>query len=135
MDWLYALLGIVVMFTVAFLLGWTEKHVKRSVAKAFIWIGSVFLLLALGLWGNLGQIFGKSALIFLLIARNIPLWLVYTVLGLGVVFFLRYVLILLVESIADLGVEVEKTNARIALMESSLKAKLDDIDSHLSEMK
>lgn len=46
MDWLYALLGILMMIVIALLLGWTHKNVKSPTLYACVWIGSILLLLA-----------------------------------------------------------------------------------------
>jgi hypothetical protein len=52
MDWLYALLGFLIIIAVALVLGWTEKSVKSPAASAFVWIGAILLLLSLGGWGG-----------------------------------------------------------------------------------
>lgn len=46
------IVGFLVIFAIAFLLGWTERNVKHPAASASVWIGAILLLLLLGGWGN-----------------------------------------------------------------------------------
>jgi hypothetical protein len=130
MDLLYVLLGILLTIGIVFLLRWVHLNVKSPAMYAFIWISSILLLFLC--WAGL-----NSDLLFLaLILRSlkqVPSWLIYSVLGFGIVFLLRHVLVLIVESLHDLGLEMERTNARITLMENSLGSKLDDISGRLAK--
>ena len=127
-------LVIVTLIGVALLLGWTEKNVKSSGARASIWIAAIIVLLSIGFWDSRPFVLAALFLAMLLQGlEHIPSWLIWTILGFcaGIVF--RHILILIARSISDVGVEIEKTNTRIALMENSISHKLDEISSRLPE--
>jgi hypothetical protein len=128
MDWLYVLFGIVVMIAVAFLFGWTEKHVKSPSTKTSIWIGSIILLLTIR--------FGwRSSLLFLLLAfrflESIPSWFFYVAVSGIACFAAWYIFNLIGNSIIELAWELKETNSRIDRMENSISDKLNDISSRL----
>jgi multisubunit Na+/H+ antiporter MnhB subunit len=134
MDFALAIGCAVAVIVIALVLGWSQANVKSRTAKAFIWIGSILLLLAIRWWDGLPLVIVGLALVTVWQGlERIPSWLVYTVLALGFCFAVRYILSLIVESIADLSREIEKTNARIELLENSLRDKLDDISSQLPQ--
>lgn len=126
MDWLYAVLGILLAVGVVFLLGWSDKNVKSPAALAAIWIGSILALLGFR-WGI------RSLLLLLLVLRfleHIPLWFVY-VMAIGIGFY--FIALRLANSTVELAQEIEKTNARMQLMEESFRDKLNEISRRLPE--
>jgi hypothetical protein len=133
MDWLYALFGIFLVIAVAFLLGWTEKNVKNPVVSACVWVGSILLLLLVGGWEDVSRFHWTSALIYLSLARYIPPYVIYWVLGIIVFRFFAYRLRVLLEGVLELAAEIQQINARLQLLVNSLSGKLDDIASRLSE--
>jgi hypothetical protein len=105
---------------------------KHPVRYAFGYIGAILLLLVIGTWDRHPLILAVLFLMALLRGlEHIPRWLIYTVLTFGIVFGLRYILTLIAQSILDVGTEVKKINARLQLMEQSMKAKLDEIANRL----
>jgi CHASE2 domain-containing sensor protein len=46
------IIGFLVIFVIALLLGWTEQNVKSPAASASVGIGAILLLLLMGGWGD-----------------------------------------------------------------------------------
>jgi hypothetical protein len=46
------IIGFLVLFALALLLGWTEQNVKSPAASASVGIGAILLLLLMGGWGD-----------------------------------------------------------------------------------
>lgn len=130
MDWMYAILGILGIVGLAFFLGWADKRVKSPVAWWAIGIGLVLLLLWLMGWlGN--------ALILVLAALDaldhIPRWIGLIVAAVIVGYYIRFIITAFAQGIDAIALEQQKINARIELMENSIRAKLDDMSSRLPE--
>jgi hypothetical protein len=130
MDFVVALVDILLTVGIAFLLGWTNKKVESPTKQAFIWIGAILALLAL-------RIGWRSSLLVVLLAlqslEHNPLWILYAA-GLGLAGFVCwYIFNLMGNSIIELSQDLEQTKNRIALMELSFKSKLDAISSRFPE--
>ncbi len=133
MDWVRAGAGILITVVLALLLGWTQTSVKRRGVKALIWVGAILLLLVVRFFDGQPFIF---LVIFLAatwdalrnILNHIPHWLIYVAAAciVGKLF-----LNLISRSFVELAQEIERTNARIELLENSVRAKFDDISSRL----
>jgi branched-subunit amino acid permease len=131
MVWLYVLVIFLLIVLIALFLGSLDGD-KHPVRYAFGYIGAILLLLVIGTWDRHPLILAVLFLMALLRGlEHIPRWLIYTVLTFGIVFGLRYILTLKAQSILDVGTEVKKINARLQLMEQSMKAKLDEIANRL----
>jgi len=127
MDWLHVIASIIAIVFVAFLLGWTHVKVKSPAVQVSVWIGSILFLLALrfgfpGTW--------QFGLLLLSSLGHIPAWLVCVAILAGVSYFIA---LRLANNTVDLAQEIERTNARIELLEHSLRNELNDIASRLPE--
>ncbi len=128
MDWLYALGGISAVVVIAVLLGWTEKAKHLSSAtKAVIWIASILALLAVRI-GWQGSLLALAMVASALTA--LPGW-VWLILAMSVGFY--FISLRIAYSTIAIAQEIEQTKARIELLESSIRYKLDDISSQLPQ--
>ena len=128
MPWLHALLGILGTVGLAFFFGWALKNVKSPVAWTAIGISLV--LFSLWLKGWLGNAFilvlaGLDAL------DHIPRWIGLIVAAVIAGYYIRFIISAFAQGIDNIALEQQKINARIALLENSIIAKLDDISSQL----
>jgi hypothetical protein len=127
MDWI----PIVVLFAMIFIALWMDwKKVKSPVAWGAYAIG--FIAYFLWLKGWLGNAFilmvaGLDAL------DHIPRWIDLMVAAVIVGYYIRFIISAFAQGLDDIALEQQKTNARIELLENSIRHKLDDIASRLPE--
>jgi hypothetical protein len=123
MEWLSIVAKILGMFAIAFLLGWTEKTKNpfSPFTKAVIWIGSILALLAMRIGWD------RSVLCSLLAMQglaSLPGW-VWLILVVCVGFW--FTSLRIAYSTIALAQEIEQTNARIEMLENSIKYELREI--------
>jgi hypothetical protein len=123
MDWLYIVARILAIVVVALLLGWSEKRVKSPGATVFIWIGSILLLCIAAGWGVYILLF--LALVLHMV-DSLPPFVAWVVFGSIVFLFFEYRFRVTAAAVLEVLAEVEKTNARMELLENSVRDKLDD---------
>jgi len=126
MDWLYIVGRFAAIGVSILLICWMDK-VKSPIAKTFAWLGSIlFLLLASGC--------GRYILLILLGVwywiDHVHTWFFFVVLigGVGL-----YILKLIDSSLITLAQEIERTNARIELLENSVRDKIYEITRRLPD--
>jgi hypothetical protein len=126
-DILSAIIGFLVVIGIALLLGWTHRRVKSPAAQATIWIGSILVLLAI----RFGFTRTWEIGLFLLSSLgHIPAWFLCVAILAGVSYFIA---LRLANSTVELAQDIERTNARIELLEQSLRTEINDIASRLPE--
>jgi hypothetical protein len=128
MDWLYIVAQILALVVLVLLARWVEKNGNSPVAWTAIGIGLVLLLLWLKGW--LGNAFilvmaGLDAL------GHIPRWIGLIVAAVIIGYYIRFVISAFAQGLDDIAMEQQKINARIEMMEQSVKEKLDDIASRI----
>jgi hypothetical protein len=128
MDWLYIVAKILALVVLVLFARWVEKNGNSPVAWTAIGIGCVLLLLWLKGW--LGDAFilvmaGLDAL------DHIPRWIGLMVAAVIVGYYIRFIISAFAQGLDDIALEQQKINARIEMMEDSVKGKLDDIASRL----
>jgi uncharacterized membrane protein YgaE (UPF0421/DUF939 family) len=128
MDWLYALGGILGIVGLAFFFGWAGKNVKSPVVWVTIAIGLFLLFLWLNGWIGNAFLLVMAALDAL---DHIPRWIGLMVAAVIVGYYIRFIISAFAQGIDNIALEQQKINARIALLENSIIAKLDDISSQL----
>lgn len=77
MDWLRALIDILVVIAVAGLIGWTQVKEKRPVVQFSVYVGSILVLLALRV--GLTRTWELSLLLLAIVLHGldrIPFWFV-----------------------------------------------------------
>jgi len=119
MDFLYAIVSIILVIGVALLLGWAEKNIDSSSAKFWIWTGSFLLLIAIwltlvGKW----EVWVLLLLVALRSLEHIPLliWWVVLVTVAGMAF--GYASMLTSRRKAERDSEIQRINVRLDEMEA-----------------
>ena len=130
MDWLYSVAQILALVALVLFARWVEKNGNSPVAWTAFGIGLV--LWTLWLQGWIGSAFilvmaGLDAL------DHIPRWIDLMVAAVIVGYYIRFIISAFAQGLNDIALEQQKTNARIEMMENSVKGKLDDIASRLPE--
>lgn len=128
MDWLYIVAQILALVVLVLFARWVEKNGNSPVAWTAIGIGCVLSLLWLKGW--LGDAFilvmaGLDAI------DHIPRWIGLMVAAVIVGYYIRFIISAFAQDLDDIALEQQKINARIEMMEDSVKRKLDDIASRL----
>jgi hypothetical protein len=133
MDWLYALTSIATVVVLALLLGWTEKNVRSSAAKAFIWIGSILLLLEVRFWDDHPLTFGLLALVALVdgLFGHISSSLIYWTIGIVLFWYAERRFRAIAAALLELAAEAESAKNKIENLKNSVRSKFDDIEGRL----
>jgi hypothetical protein len=126
MNWLPIVAVFVMIFVVP--LWMDRKKVKSPIAWSAFAIG--FIASILWLKGWLGNAFilvmaGLDAL------DHIPRWIGLMVVAVIAGYYIRFVISAFAQGLSEIALEQQKINARIELMENSIRHKLDDIASRL----
>jgi hypothetical protein len=126
MGWFPIVAVFVMIFVVPLLMD--RKKVKSPVAWSAFAIG--FIASILWLKGWLGNVFililaGLDAL------DHIPHWIGLMVAAVIVGYYIRFVISAFAQGLDNIALEQQRINARIELMENSIRHKLDEISSRV----